>query len=78
MFGQRKVTCAICRVQVLRKEALRGYDRKDVAICRTCHEQWDRAGGSAQGARPRSGALRRSESFLTVAPWVMRIAARFG
>lgn len=51
MFGQSRVTCAICRIQVRRKEALRGYDRKDVAVCRTCYEQWDRAGGTCAGCQ---------------------------
>jgi len=44
MFGWGKVTCAICKVQVPRKEALRSRDRKDVSACQTCYEQWDRAG----------------------------------
>jgi len=51
MFGWSKVTCAICKGQVPRKEALRGRDRKDVAICQICYEQWYRAGGKCAGCQ---------------------------
>ncbi len=44
MFGWSKVTCVLCKVQVPRKRALRGIDRKDVAVCQACYEQWYRNG----------------------------------
>ncbi len=44
MFEWGIVTCAFCNVQVPRKRALRGSDRKDVVICETCYVQWSGAG----------------------------------
>lgn len=44
MFGWGKVTCAFCKVQVPKKGVLLGYDRKGVAVCQACYEQWYRAG----------------------------------
>lgn len=44
MFGWGKVTCVFCNAQVSRKEALRGKDRKDVAVCEACYEHWYRDG----------------------------------
>jgi hypothetical protein len=44
MFGFGKVTCVFCDHRVPVKEALRGRDSKDVAICAACYERWQRDG----------------------------------
>ena len=46
MFGLGKVTCAVCRIRVAEKETLRGRHRKEVAVCRTCYDAWERSGKS--------------------------------
>jgi predicted amidophosphoribosyltransferase len=46
MFGLGKVTCILCRNQVLQKEALRGRHQKDVGVCRVCYDSWDHSGRS--------------------------------
>jgi hypothetical protein len=58
MFGLGKVTCSFCERRVPGKDALRGRDSRDVAVCLGCYEKWEREGrmcvmcrGSVQGSQ---------------------------
>lgn len=44
MFGLGRGPCAACDRQVPKKEALRVRDRKDLLICQSCYDRWDRGG----------------------------------
>lgn len=57
MFGLGKVTCIVCRGQVSGKQALCGRHRKDIGVCRTCYDSWERSGRSCADCRyPVQGA----------------------
>jgi hypothetical protein len=51
MFGFGKVTCLFCDRRVPAKESLRGRDSKDVAVCVTCYEKWERDGRTCIACR---------------------------
>jgi len=44
MFGLGRGPCVACDRHVPKKEVLRVRDRKDLVICRSCYDGWDREG----------------------------------
>ncbi len=51
MLGFGKATCVVCGGEASGRETLRGRHRKDVRVCATCYEQWDRSGRSCAGCQ---------------------------
>jgi predicted amidophosphoribosyltransferase len=51
MFGLSKVTCIVCRHEVSGNDAVRGRHRREIGVCRTCYDDWERSGRSCADCR---------------------------
>jgi hypothetical protein len=68
MFGFGKVTCFFCDQRVPGKEAIRGSASRDVAVCRSCYEKWERDGRTCVAGRTPVQASQEVGAFFKPRP----------
>ena len=44
MFRIGQTICVLCRTRIAARDVLRGRVSKGVIVCRSCFEEWERAG----------------------------------
>ena len=42
MFGLGKVTCALCKMAVRRRDARKAQDRSGLCVCDRCYADWEK------------------------------------
>jgi hypothetical protein len=68
MFEFRRVTCFFCDRRVPRKQALRGRESKEVAVCLTCYEKWERDGRTCTACQARVHGPQEIGAFFVPRP----------
>lgn len=64
MFGLGKISCVFCNERVPSKEAFRGHDFKDVAVCKQCYGKWEQAGRTCGQCKTRVQGTQEVSAFM--------------